>query len=214
MNGKRYDETALLKYGFCADGVGFSLEKQLPCGLLFRMRVTPEKEETELWDPLSGEPYVLHRVEDAAGEFVGRVREEFARETERIRSACFPEVLFPEAAAAQLADYLLKTYGDEPEFLWEQYPDYAIWRRKDNRKWYALVGRVERKKLGLESGDTPILDFRMEPAELDRLVDGAKFFRGWHMNKKHWCTVLLDGSFSMGELVPLLEKSYRLAAGK
>ena len=33
---------------------------------------------------------------------------------------------------------------------------------------------------------------------------------GYHMNKKHWITVVLDGSVPVGELARLIEQSWRL----
>ena len=40
-------------------------------------------------------------------------------------------------------------YGAEPEFLWpERYPTYCIFWHGGNKKWFALIGRIERKSLG------------------------------------------------------------------
>lgn len=208
-------ERALLAYGFMKSEETFTLQKELPCGLLLAVTVQGGEMKDELTDPLTGDPYILHRVEGATGAFVGEVREELAAALEEIEKKCFLSDPFGSEQPRMLSKHILETYGDEPEFLWEQFPSYAIWRRKDNNKWYALTGQVERNKLGLEGKETvDILDFRMEPAELDALVDGKKYFRGWHMNKKHWCTVLLDGSVSFAELTSLVEESNLLAKEK
>lgn len=45
-----------------------------------------------------------------------------------------------------------------------------------------------------------------------RIPDGERFFPGYHMNKKHWFTVLLDGSVPDDEICRLLDESYVLAA--
>ena len=49
-------------------------------------------------------------------------------------------------------DYSRERYGTEPEALWATAPDYAVLRRADNRKWYALILRIPRKKSGAPWG--------------------------------------------------------------
>ena len=60
-----------------------------------------------------------------------------------------------------------------------------------------------------------IIDFRIEKEKLPGLLDGRKYFPAWHMNKKHWITVLPDESASNAsfeEFRLLLENSRLLAA--
>lgn len=37
---------------------------------------------------------------------------------------------------------------EELEFLWPKSPDNAIFRRPDNKKWYAVLLTVQKEKLG------------------------------------------------------------------
>ena len=37
---------------------------------------------------------------------------------------------------------------------------------------------------------------------------------GWHMNKKHWNTVLVDGSLPLKQLQEFIDDSYGLVGGK
>ncbi|MBQ1369186.1 MAG: hypothetical protein IIY45_14050 [Firmicutes bacterium] len=45
--------------------------------------------------------------------------------------------------------YVKKKYDSEPEYLWRRFPDYAIFRHEDNRKWYGIIMDVPREKLGI-----------------------------------------------------------------
>ena len=45
--------------------------------------------------------------------------------------------------------YMKKKYKAEPEFLWKRFPDYAVFRHQDNRKWFAIIMDVPAEKLGL-----------------------------------------------------------------
>jgi len=75
--------------------------------------------------------------------------------------------------------------GDELEFLWTKFPDNAVWRRKDNSKWYGAILTVSRNKLGLSSNEVAeIIDLRLEKEQMSKTIDNEHYFPGWHMNKK------------------------------
>ena len=108
--------------------------------------------------------------------------------------------------------YVRENYGDELEFLWEKFPDCAVWRRRDSRKWYAVLLTVSRRKLGLPSDDREeILDLRCDPGLLQQRIDNRFYFPGWHMNKKHWYTIILDGSVPLERICRHIDESYLLA---
>ena len=166
---------------------------------------------TKIFDA-DGEPYILHLVEGASGNFVGRVRAEYNRVLKNISEQCFDEQNFKSAQALKLIEYIREKFSDAPEFLWEKYPQYAVFRRKDNRKWYAAIMRVPKKFLKLGGAEEiEILNLRVEPEELDKIFDGEKYLRGWHMNKKSWLTIILDETLTFEEISARLEKSYLLA---
>ena len=167
---------------------------------------------TKLLDPDSGEEYVLHRDPLAKGAFVGKIRMEYGRILELIANKCFENDVFQSDYAHKVIRYVRQTYGDELEFLWERFPDNAIFRRKDTGKWYGALLVLSRRKLGLASDDlVDILDLRIKSGEIETLVDKEKFFPGYHMNKKHWFTVCLDGSVPMEEIFRRIDDSYLLA---
>lgn len=168
--------------------------------------------QTELLDVSAEEIYTLHLVAEASGEFVGRVRSEYEHVLQNIAENCFDADIFRESCAHKVIEYARKKYGDELEFLWERYPDAAVLRRKDNQKWYALFMTIQKSKLGLESGElVEIIDLRFDVDELSKRVDGKRYFLGYHMNKKHWITIMLNGSVPVDEILNYLDESYKLA---
>lgn len=114
--------------------------------------------------------------------------------------------------ANKVIDYAKEKYQDDLEFLWEKFPEYAVLRRKDNQKWYAVLMIVPKNKIGL-SGDEKIeiIDLRANSEEIQNLVDGEKCFGGYHMNKKSWLSICLDGSVALQEIYYHLDESYQLA---
>ncbi len=203
------NEEKLRAYGFSEeDGIWTYHVRPLE-GFELIIRAHGDELSGELFDTDLHEPYTLHLVEEATGEFVGRVREAYLREMEAVLRACFDG--FGEPMTKALFEAARRKYGDEPEYLWEDH-DGAVLRRKDTGKWYAVVLTVERYKLGLEGKEkVEIVDVRADPVALPDLVDGVKVFRGWHMNKKHWITLLLDGTLPIETLEEFLAESYLLA---
>ena len=181
----------------------------------FKMTVKVDENgevKTELFDLEAEEIYTLHLIADASGEFVGRVRSEYEKVLEEICKKCFVSSIFGRQIAKKVIEYARERYGDELEFLWERYPDAAVLRRKDNQKWYALFMTISKSKLGLDSNEpAEIIDLRFDVDELPQKVDGKRYFLGYHMNKKHWITMLLDGSVPIEEILKQIDKSYGLA---
>lgn len=113
----------------------------------------------------------------------------------------------------KILKWALDTYGAQPQYLWARYPDYAVLRHENNGKWFALVGGVKRSALGLENdGIVDIVDVKCEPDEIDFLSQQPGFFHGYHMNKNHWLTILLDGSVPLETVCSFIEHSFELTA--
>ena len=100
----------------------------------------------------------------------------------------------------EIFEYVQKQYGTIPEYLWSKLPDSAVLRHK-NGKWYAVIMTVEKSKLGLD------------PEMTSMIIQTYGFLPGYHMNKRHWITILLDGSFSEAKILDFLDMSYDLIDG-
>lgn len=101
-------------------------------------------------------------------------------------------------------------YAGNLEFLWEK-SNNAIIRHHDTKKWYLILLTIPREKLGLKSNDlVEIIDLKMPPKEIVKLVDNKKIFPGYHMNKKHWITICLDNTIKDEELFKYIDISYNL----
>ena len=111
--------------------------------------------------------------------------------------------------------FAAENFGARPEYLWEKYPDYAVFRRSDNNKWFAVIMNITKDKLGLDSKDEiDIIDLKCDPLMIGsaRISDGV--FPAYHMNKDHWITILLDGTAEDELIYSHIALSYELAGGK
>jgi len=170
---------------------------------------------TKVIDDSTKEEYVLHNISSATGVFVGKIRDDYEKVLKNISEQCYKREVFKTTDAKEIMKYVKEKYNDDLEFLWVKLPDCAIVRRKDNNKWYGLIMAIQKNKIGLEGNEKiEIFDMRMEPAELENIVDNKRYFHGYHMNKKNWFTICLDGSIPMKEIESYIDKSYELAAKK
>lgn len=111
----------------------------------------------------------------------------------------------------KLTRHLSDAYGAEAEHAFQKYPEIIVFRRADNRKWFALVNRLPCRKLGLDrAGEVDILNVKCDPILLGSLRGKRGYLPAWHMNKDNWITVLLDGSVPDQEIEGLLAVSYDL----
>jgi len=116
---------------------------------------------------------------------------------------------------AGLIAYVRDRFGAEPEYLWEKFPDTFVFRHRANRKWFAVVMDVQRRKLGLTGeGAVFVLDVKCGPILAGSYAGAPGVIPAWHMNKSQWIGVLLDGSAPSGTIRELLEISYDLTRGK
>ena len=115
----------------------------------------------------------------------------------------------------RITQYIQDTFGTESEYLWADSPGNAVFRHPASKKWYAAMMRVLPEKLGLPSGEAlDIMDIKCDTIMIGSLLSTEGFFPAYHMNKNHWISIVLDGSVSDDQIIPLLELSYDSVAPK
>ena len=203
-------------FGFIRDGDAYFYADELLAGS-FKLHVKVSNNglvSTLLMDTESDEPYVLHLVENAQGAFVGEVRAAYQAVLDRIGEACGEHGSFHGGYVEELLRYVQETYGDEIEYPWKDM-DAAVIRSHLTKKWYAVFMKVHPSKIGL-GGSQPIriMDLHGTAEQVASLVDGKRYFPGWHMNRKYWYTICLDGSVPMDELQRRIDASFALSQPK
>ena len=89
-------------------------------------------------------------------------------------------------------EYCLNTYGTSPDYPFDEDFETAVLRHVDNRKWYAIVMRVSRRKFGFDSDEViDVVNLKL-PTEMYGSFGAAYgVYPAYHMNKLHWISVLL-----------------------
>ena len=92
----------------------------------------------------------------------------------------------------QFLEYCSDTYGTLPDYPFEDKLETVVFRHADNRKWYALVMKVSRRKFGFDSDEViDVVNLKL-PTEMFGSFGAADgVYPAYHMNKLHWISVLL-----------------------
>lgn len=175
------------------------------------------------------EEYLPIRARDQIGEFVGSVRQGYFEVLAQVREKGFSPVDFIYDQANRIAAAIEREFGETVEFPWEKYPGNGTVKCGENGKWYAAVLTVARGKLDTASGSAKagrsaadpdpeeiveVINLKADPDEIPVLSQEAGICRAWHMNKKHWISVLLDDTAADARVMELVRESRRLVAGK
>lgn len=90
-------------------------------------------------------------------------------------------------------EYCLNTYATAPDYPFDEDFETAVLRHGDNKKWYALVMRISRRKLGIDSDEmVDVVNLKL-PTEMFGsfgVEDGV--YPAYHMNKLHWISLILQ----------------------
>ena len=92
----------------------------------------------------------------------------------------------------QFLEYCLNTYGTSPDYPFDEDFETAVLRHVDNRKWYAIVMKVSRRKFGIDSDEViDVVNLKL-PVEMYGSFGAADgVYPAYHMNKLHWISLLL-----------------------
>ena len=89
-------------------------------------------------------------------------------------------------------DMCMAAYGTSPDYPFEDDFETAVLRHADNRKWYAIVMRVSRRKFGMNSDEViDVVNLKLPTEMFGSFGAGDGVYPAYHMNKLHWISVLL-----------------------
>ena len=92
----------------------------------------------------------------------------------------------------ELLVYCFDTFGTTADYPFERDFETAVLRHGDNRRWYAIVMKVSRRKFGFDSDE--VID--VVNLKLPHIMSGSfstqdGIHPAYHMNKQHWISALL-----------------------
>ena len=93
---------------------------------------------------------------------------------------------------SKLFEYCLDTYGTSPDYPFDEDFQTAVLRHSNNKKWYAIVMRVSRRKFGFDIDDvTDVVNLKLPTEMFGSFGSDDGVYPAYHMNKLHWISVIL-----------------------
>lgn len=162
----------------------------------------------EVYDLEFDEIYSLFSVDSAVGEMVQNIREH----VENILSSILGLADGSEKINSEVIDYCNNKYGENHVNPFKKHPDILAFVNEKN-KWYALFLDVEYNKLNKNTDITTkvkILNVKYPTDKILEIIDNKNIFPVYHMNKKHWISIVLDKNIKMETIKELIDISYSL----
>lgn len=115
----------------------------------------------------------------------------------------------------EFINYVQTAYGVKGDNPWQKDPESTVFRHIGNRKWFALVMRVKKHCIGVDSDEyIDIVNFKCDKVMVGSALGNKGFYPAYHMNKENWITVALDESAPDEKLRMLVDMSYELTRKK
>ena len=206
---KRYKvkEELLTAFGFKKDDGAFSYAKTVSNGA-FNLIITvkDKKISGELIDTDFGDKY--NQIDnDVSGSFIAELKRECSELLLFLREKCFYKENFIFSQSNRITARIKEKYGVEPEFLWDKFPAFGVFRNKINDKWFGIIMNVDKSKIvSTEKGEIEIINVKSE--DVPDMLKTKGIYPAYHMNKKSWVSVVLDETISDEQVFSLIEKSF------
>lgn len=208
---KQLNKEKCLQFGFSQRQGNYILRTPILNKQFILEIILNENISYKVYDAKTQEEYILIHLENAKGSFVKEVREQVEHQLKKIADACFDETLFQYKQSYTVVDQIKTNYNIDPEFPWKKTPNYAVFRHKDNQKWFAILMSIPKTKLGYpEEKEIEILNVKVNPNQIENYLNQDGFYPAYHMNKKYWLTITLDQTLKDSTIESLIEISYQL----
>lgn len=161
----------------------------------------------EVYDLEFAEIYSLFSVDSAVGETVQNIREH----VENLLRSILGLADQSGKISSEVIDYCNK-YGGNHVNPFKKNPDILAFVNEKN-KWYALLSDVEYNKLNKNTDTTTkvkILNLKYPTDNILDIIDNKNIFPAYHMNKKHWISIVLDKNIKLETIKELIDISYSL----
>lgn len=211
----KIDFAKLCKYGFKKNNLLYKYSQNIMHNT-FRIDIEINNAgivKGKIFDLSFEDEYTNFRIEDNRGSFQNKVRDEFINLLQDIKDKCSTREVFIYEQTNRIAKAITQKYGDEPEFEWEKFPGYATF--KNNNKWYSIIMNLNFNKLGENSSkEVEIINLKLDPTTIENFLKQKGFYPAYHMNKKHWLTIILNDTISDAKIMQLIAQSYSYTISK
>ena len=210
FNGYIFNKQKAISCGFTKINDNFVCEQEFLLGKFIAKIVVNKSGEVSgsVIEKDFMEEYNLFRVENVVGEFALKVKRQYTNILLDIRENCFYKTNFVSSQANEVSALILDKFGVSPEYMWEKYPHFGIFRCQTSKKWFALIMNLQGEKLDKNlSGEVDVLNVKLDEGVTEAVkVKGV--YPCYHMNKKYWVTIILNNTLSNDDVMKYIEASF------
>ncbi|MBP5288433.1 MAG: MmcQ/YjbR family DNA-binding protein [Clostridia bacterium] len=214
---RRFLPETLEQNGFHRKKEGFEIFAPLMGGDFEAVLTLSDKGEIagDVIDAGTGESYIPLRAEIFDNAYVNKVRDAYKTWLLGIAERCCGGLSFPSEQANRIAAAIRDRFGVKPDFPWKdnaRISTAGVFRHGENNKWFALVMDIRRGALlKNEVRDrVDVMNLKMHPDEIPALCQRAGIYPAYHMNRKFWISVTLDGVLADEDVMELVQISFDL----
>ena len=203
----KYNKEKIEECGFVLDKNKYTLKKDIDNNLYASFTIDKDL-DIKVYDKISNEEFIPYKLNTTVGTYVSEIREKIDKIKKQIIDNCFNN-----NTRNEIINYIHEKYQINEEHPWDEYPSFYTF--KTNNKWFGLIMRIPYKSLGIDSiEEVDVINVKIEPEKIDKLVDNKRYFKAYHMNKKYWITIVLNYNTDVDKLKELVDNSYKLVGGK
>ena len=210
---KQFIPSLALKFGFKKTGPE-TFEINLPLKTPdFEVQIMIDHNEIklkvfELPERLEYLPFNLN--EDEGGSFVNQIRSDVDEVVYQVIESCYQLKDYRE----RVFDFVRAEFSTKLETPWAKHPEFYVMKTANRQKWYGLMMRIPYQLLDpQQTGIVDVLNLKAPPLKIVDLIDYQTFYPAYHMNKKHWVSVVVDEKINLEQLQALIRQSYQLVEG-
>ena len=204
-----FSKEQLLQFGFEEEAEKLIYGKEiLDSSFLIEIVFVDSQLLVEVYDLEFDEVYSLYGVDSAVGETVQNIREH----VENLLSSILGLADESGKISSEIIDYCNEKYGENHVNPFKKHPDILAFVNEKN-KWYALLSDVEYNKLNKNTDITTkvkILNLKYTTDKILDIIDNKNIFPAYHMNKKHWISIVLDKNIKLETIKELIDISFSL----
>ena len=203
-----FSKEQLLQFGFEEEAEKLIYRKEiLDSSFVIEIVFVDSQLLVEVYDLEFAEIYSLFSVDSAVGETIQNIREH----VENLLRSILGLADQSGKISSEVIDYCNK-YGGNHVNPFKKNPDILAFVNEKN-KWYALLSDVEYNKLNKNTDTTTkvkILNLKYPTDNILDIIDNKNIFPAYHMNKKHWISIVLDKNIKLETIKELIDISYSL----
>ena len=207
---EKLNKKKLIKYGFKKQGEVYKYSKKF-MNDNFRADIYINENGNvigKVYDLEMEEEYTNFRIEDAIGEFVNTVKEEYIKILNEIKDNCFEKEYFIYEQSNKIAGMIYEKYKVTPEFLWEKFPNYGVFKNKRSGKWFGIIMNIDKSKIiPEEKGEIEILNVKLDD-EVEKYLKQKGIYPSYHLSKKSWVSIILDDTLPDEKIMNLVNISF------